>query len=332
MRWQRIAMGLAAGTLACGGAERPPEEPESHISWGEAVPDAAQATEGNRAPEITSVRLEPEEPLPGQALRAAVQASDADGDALELEFVWTESGLQRPESGPQIQLGELAPGERVEVTVVASDGRAQSSPASTWAAVRNRRPVITRLTMHPGAEVPRGEPVSVVVDAEDPDGGSLEYRYAWRVNGRRLTAAGPSLETKLLKSGDSIVVEVVAEDGRDESDPIVSAPVVVANAFPLILSSPGDVSEDGVFRYTIEARDPDGDRNLRYYLKSGPEGMTVNPVLGEVRWQPAAVQAGAHVVEVAVEDSAGARTVQAFELEVAVENPAEESPPAAPER
>jgi hypothetical protein len=185
--------------------------------------------------------------------------------------------------------------------------------------------------VHPGAEVPRGEMVSVLVEAEDPDGGDLDYRYAWRINGRAVSASGPSLDTKMLQNGDSIQVEVVAEDGRDESDPIQSAPVVIANAFPEILSSPSEISADGEFRYAIEARDPDGDRNLRYQLKTAPEGMTVNPVLGEVRWQPTAAQAGTHPVEVVVEDSAGARTVQAFELQVEAEDPDAAQAPAAPE-
>jgi hypothetical protein len=44
--------------------------------------------------------------------------------------------------------------------------------------------------------------------------------------------------------------------------------------------------------------------------------MWVNPVSGEVTWRPQPSQRGSHAVEVAVENSRGAVTVQAFRLEV----------------
>jgi len=48
-----------------------------------------------------------------------------------------------------------------------------------------------------------------------------------------------------------------------------------------------------------------------------------------VTWQAIARQAGTHAVEIVVEDSEGARTVQAFELVVRVADP---QPAAAPAR
>jgi hypothetical protein len=55
--------------------------------------------------------------------------------------------------------------------------------------------------------------------------------------------------------------------------------------------------------------------------------MTINPVLGEVRWQPRGEQTGVHPAEIAVEDSHGGRSVQIFELTV---GPSANPPPAAP--
>jgi hypothetical protein len=57
--------------------------------------------------------------------------------------------------------------------------------------------------------------------------------------------------------------------------------------------------------------------------------MTIDPILGEVNWQPRPDQAGNHTVEIAVEDSRGARSVQLFELTVG-SPPAPAPPPAAP--
>jgi hypothetical protein len=171
--------------------------------------------------------------------------------------------------------------------------------------------------------------VVATVAARDPDGDPLEFRYEWSVNDRPLPEEGDTLRTDRLRRGDAIRVRVVASDGTDESVPIPSGVVHVGNAHPEILSGPSGVSSDGSFRYAVQARDPDGDRNLRFELRKGPEGMKVNRIDGEVTWQATAKQAGAHAVEIVVEDSEGAQTVQAFELVVRVEDP---QPAAAPAR
>jgi hypothetical protein len=160
--------------------------------------------------------------------------------------------------------------------------------------------------------------------ARDPDGDALEFRFRWTVNDETLEGQEEaSLPTEGLESGDQIRVEVVASDGEGESDAAWSGVLLVGNAAPEIVSRPSAVGPGEAFRYRVDARDPEGDRSLRYQLRKGPEGMTINPILGEVHWQPRADQAGAHPVEIAVEDSRGARSVQAFELTVG-------SPPAAP--
>ncbi len=107
-----------------------------------------------------------------------------------------------------------------------------------------------------------------------------------------------------------------ALDGEDASDPIDSAAVRVVGANPEIVSSPGGWSEDGTFRYRVEVVHPDGDRRIRFSLRSGPDGMVVDPISGEVQWAPVPAQLGDFPVAVAVEDSRGAVTVQAFELTV----------------
>ncbi|MEE9606993.1 MAG: putative Ig domain-containing protein, partial [Myxococcota bacterium] len=204
----------------------------------------------------------------------------------------------------------------------ASDGTAESEPFRAETRVGNRRPLLRGLTLQPLGVISPGESVTAVANARDPDGDPLEFEYRWRVNGQRVDEDGPSLTTVGLDRGASIQVRVTASDGEADSGWIDSPIVQVGNAAPLITSAPG-TARAGVFRYTLEARDPEGDRNLRYRLVQGPEGMTVDPVLGEVVWRPRASQAGTHLVQVAVRDSDGASTVQEFEVDVAeVELPA----------
>jgi hypothetical protein len=113
---------------------------------------------------------------------------------------------------------------------------------------------------------------------------------------------------------------------------VASGELQIGNSAPRIVSRPETQFEDGVFRYAVEARDPDGDRNLRFSLLRGPEGMSIDRFDGGIRWAPRPDQKGVHGVEVAVEDPQGGQAVQGFEVRIGSEasGPAAASPPAAP--
>jgi hypothetical protein len=240
------------------------------------------------------------------------------------EFRWELSGAVLPASGAEIELRGAAKGDALEVEVTASDGRATSEPARAATTVANRRPVLENVALQPIGSVLPGQPALATPVASDPDGDSVEFRYRWTVNQATVeTPEEASFPTVGLSPGDEIRVQVVASDGESESDAVWSGVLLVGNGAPEIVSTPSAVASGQPFRYRVEARDPEGDRSLRYQLRKGPEGMSLNPVLGELHWQPRADQTGTHQVEIAVEDSRGARVVQAFELNVG-------SPPAAP--
>jgi hypothetical protein len=235
---------------------------------------------------------------------------------VQLAYVWSVGGRRLPEAGAELELGDVARGARVEVVVTPSDGAEAGEPARAAVVVRNQRPVLTGIALQPDGLVSLGGEVLALPQARDPDGDSVEFSYEWSVNGTAVEGEGERFSTEGLGRGDRIAVSVVASDADDESDPLLSAEVRVANAPPEILSTPSGVSADGSFRYRVEARDPDGDRNLRYRLQRGPQGMRVDAIYGEVVWTPGRGQVGTHPVEIAVEDSDGARVVQTFELDV----------------
>lgn len=291
-----IALACAVG---CGGEE--------------AGPTGATA---NAAPEIEQLRLTPEDPVSGDRVTADARVRDRDGDPVEVVYEWTVGGVPQGTSAPELRLGEVRKGTVVEVSAVASDGLRSSDPRRASVTVRNRRPRLDVVRIEPWEKVAPGQTLSVSAEATDPDGDALEYQFSWRVNGREITTAGDSFSTAALQPGDLVVARARALDGEDASDPIDSAPVRVVGANPEIVSSPGGWSGTGTFEYRVEVVHPDGDRNLRFSLKSGPEGMEVDPIAGEVRWTPAAGQLGDFTVAVAVEDSRGAVTVQEFDLSV----------------
>ena len=283
------------------------------------------ASSENQPPVVLEIRLEPREPAAGERLRAIVRAHDPDADPVRLTFAWKISGWEQPETGPAIDLEDVRRGHIVSVEVTPHDGRSAGEPVEASVQVRNRRPVITELQLEPKGRVSRGERVTASAAGRDPDGDEIEFRYQWTVNGQPTYEEGPGIDTAALERGDRLQVTVYASDGAHQSVPVFSSVVEVENGNPEILSTPSGFGEDGVFRYQVEARDPEGDRSLRYVLRQAPQGMTLNPVLGELVWQPAASQAGNHTVILAVEDSQGAATLQSFELDVAID-----APPAAP--
>jgi len=318
--WAGVAcLGVA---VACGGEEvaAPSAGSEARVAGSE---EAA-----NQPPRVERLRLEPAEPMPGDTLRALATVRDPDGDRVTQSFRWQVAGRELPESGAEIELRGVAKGDEIEVWATASDGRAQSEAVTASATVANRRPVLENVALQPAGSVVPGEPAVAMPVAKDPDGDPLEYRFRWTVNETPVEdQEEASLRTEGLQPGDQIRVQVVASDGESESDAAWSGVLLVGNAAPEIVSTPSGVTAGEAFRYQLEARDPEGDRSLRYQLRKGPEGMTLNPVLGELRWQPRAEQAGVHPVEIAVEDSQGGRSVQVFELTV---GPSAAPPPAAP--
>jgi hypothetical protein len=301
---------LVALALACGGGDPEPTASRAPLHH------KADAQSSNQAPEIESVDLEPSEPTPEDRIRAVVRVVDPDADPIELGFSWTLDGRRVPGDGPEIQLPAAHKGQTVRVAVTADDGQAQSRTLQAEVSIANRPPEVLGLQMEPSSSVAAGDRVAVTAKTHDPDDDRLELEYAWSVNGRPVEGEGASFSTEGLERGARVVVEVRASDGTDRSSAVQSAAVRIANAAPRIVSLPSQDWVNGAFQYCIEAEDPDGDRRLRYRLLKGPDGMTVDPVLGDVRWKPAADQAGTHPIDLVVEDPDGAASAQSFEITV----------------
>jgi hypothetical protein len=298
-----VALVALAGVAACGG-----EEPRTGAL------DAAVV--GAQPPVIQYLRLEPAEPVAGDAIYASVKARDPDGDEVSIRYDWEIGGVPASESGPTITLGAVSKGTRVVVTATASDGVRTSDPASGSVTVRNRRPRLSEVRIEPWDKVALGETLAVRAGGVDPDGDELHFAYSWEVNGETVDDSGDSFSTASLAPGDWVQVHVTANDGDSDSDPIASARVRVVGSNPQIVSEPSGFASDGVYRYKVEVVHPDGDRSLRFELRSAPDGMTVDPISGQITWTPRSDQLGEHLVEVAVQDSKEAVTVQAFSLNV----------------
>lgn len=277
-------------------------------------------------PTIQRVVLTPPVLRPGTEVRAIVDASDPDGDPLRLHFVWTYNGREI-QSGHKsaLYVVDLKKGDRVEVRVTASDGQRESAPMSARAQAGNRPPVLSAVSLEPFGDIRAGEIITATPHASDPDNDPIRFRYQWTVNGDE-KGRERTIDTKGMKRGDKLQVRVVANDGAARSREVLSPVLMLGNSPPMITQLPVTRSEDGTFRYTFAAKDPDGDRNLRFFLERGPTGMRMDAITGVLTWTPSAQQAGVHPIEVGVKDSKEEGSTFTFELTVRSETPAAQAP------
>lgn len=331
---RRLTILTAAGVfalvaLACGGndASAPTASGNAMLASpeeaGTATPEA-----GDRTPVIERVALTPAKLIPGDDIRAIVEAADPDGDMLRFDYTWIFNGNQVQQGSKSIfHPVNLKKGDRVEVRVTATDGRHTSLPISARAKTANRPPVLSAVTLEPFGDIRSGEVITAAPLASDPDNDLLHFDYNWTVNGQT-KGRDRTFDTSGLKRGDQVQVAVIADDGASDSRRKLSPVLMLGNSPPVITQLPASRFDDGTFRYSFEARDPDGDRNLRFFIEKGPVGARMDAITGVLTWTPTVAQAGTHPIEVGVEDGAREGSTYLFELTVRARQAAEPSPAA----
>lgn len=138
---------------------------------------------------------------------------------------------------------------------------------ASGAAGVNRPPVIQQATIVPSPIVLNG-PVSVQIEAEDPDRNPLTFRHQWFINGTRVEGeARPTLPSTLLKRGDKVHVGIVASDGQSDSPVYQTASVLVGNTPPGVISVKVEPAgaDRTQFKATVESADVDADDIQLHY-------------------------------------------------------------------
>jgi len=321
-----LALGLAGLFCSCGGDESDPD-PARSLAAGVARASGEMSDEAsgaNSPPVIAGVVFNPPQPMSEGTLEALVDVSDPDGNLVQLTYQWMVNGEPTGDSARSVvRLPKLERGDRVDLSVTASDGRAASEPFTISARTDNLPPQITFLYITPqNKKIRRGDVLTAVPEASDPENDHVEFTYRWGVNGED---AGDErqLDTKALKRGDLITLQVVANDGYSESEARKLDSIELVNSAPTISKLPQLEHQGSTLAYQFEAEDAEGDRNLRFFLADAPDGMEIDAISGLLTWQPDAEQGGKHVVKVGVRDSEG--DASQFEWEVTVNA----APPAA---
>ncbi len=229
---------------------------------------AAAVAVVNTPPEAPKAALFPAEPRQGDLLEAslAAPAADADGDKLTYRFAFTRGGEKVAAGADGREVSGLKKGQTYELTLVASDGEADSPPAQAKVLIRNSRP--TALAVSFSEQRPRaGQPVEVRIDrpAQDADGDALTYEYAFSVNGKGagLPPGAKAIPSGRIRKGEVWSVEVTAFDGEERS-PSAKAMLAAVNTpptAPAVAIEPAEPTADSGAKARLQepAVDADGD-------------------------------------------------------------------------
>jgi hypothetical protein len=145
------------------------------------------------------------------------------------------------------------------------------------------------ITSEPNLEVLGGQVYTYEVEATDPDGDSLTYQLLSAPDGMTIDSETGVInwDTDTIPLGNySVVVEVSDNRGETALQQYSLSLTDTPNRPPIFTSTPEvDAWINQLYSYDADAIDPDSD-DLVYGLIIGPEGMTVDPLSGQVEWTP----------------------------------------------
>jgi hypothetical protein len=238
----------------------------------EGTPTSAKALVRNTGPVAPVVVVGPRHPSVVTGLSCDVKqpATDADGDALTLEYRWYRDGqpFAVPSTSAAVPGEAVRAGETWRCDVIAHDADAESKIASSQALIENAAPSIPAVLVDPPAPRAGDALVCVVAtEAVDPDGDRVSYEYRWESPvGVKLPALeDPArLPSKLVRKGEVWRCGVTANAGQHKTPaPLAEARIGNTPPKPPVLSLEPVAAVAGSdlrCSFAVDASDVDGDR------------------------------------------------------------------------
>jgi len=213
--------------------------------------------------------------------------------------------------------GSLAPGDAGPYVLLpfSNPDRVRVQFDVRWLSPANRPPFFETA---PPARALAGTSFTYDVSASDADGDPVSFKLDFGPAGMAIDA-GTGLLRWTPAAGDlgAHDISVSAIDGLGGQATqrwtlVVSGPGTNRPPFFTTLPIVGG-SVGGAYAYDADATDPDGDP-VGYGLLSGPAGLSIDAVSGEILWSYALP--GIHAVSIRAADAGGAEAVQTFNLVV----------------
>lgn len=298
---------VAVAVVACWGCSSSPQD--GSVAGG--------APKNNHPPMVRLVTIVPAPLILAGPIIAHVVADDPDGTEPTKRFQWIINGAPvLGATGFELKPDHVKRGDQVALEVIASDGQADSAPYRTEpVVVVNTPPLVSHVTIE--ADAPeRGNRILARVEAVDPDRDEIHFTYRWWRNDKQVKEGEESgLDTTGFDRKDVVAVEVIARDQEASALPARSAPIVLGNSSPQIVSNPPALTNRAQYEYVVQAKDVDGD-TVSYRLETAPPGMTIDKVTGLVTWLVTPGLAGTHRVKVMADDGQGGTAWQEFEVSI----------------
>jgi len=140
-------------------------------------------TVSNTVPEITSVSLSPTSPTTNETVSALVSTTDADGDAVSVQYDWYVDGTLLSATGSSLDGSSwFDKGQQVQVEVTPFDDEdAGTSDTSSTITAVNTPPPAPQVAIEPSrAEVGVDDLVCVIqTESVDDDGDTVTYTFEW---------------------------------------------------------------------------------------------------------------------------------------------------------
>jgi hypothetical protein len=222
----------------------------------------------NSLPSAT-VSIAPTAPLSTDDLNLTITTEDADGDTVNTTIVWAVDGSPAGITASRVPADRTRPGQTWEATVTPQDARASGEPVVASVMIENQAPTVETVFIRPDTAFEKSV-LEAVIDGSDSDRDDLTYSTEWFVNGvSQGLGSDRELDGTVFDRGDTVYVEVIANDGIADSAALASDEVVIQNTPPSVASatvSPTEAYSDSVLTCTPTGwSDDDGDsEDYRY--------------------------------------------------------------------
>jgi hypothetical protein len=279
----------------------------------------------NSPPVVKEAYITPKAPVRGVDIKVNLMAFDKDGDHISYSYKWIKNGKEIKGNNKNILKGTLfKKGDIIKCIIIPYDGKIYGTPYETEEIkIANSPPIIKSIKILPFPPF-KDSKIKVAVDSYDPDNDSVMLAYKWFVNDKEVFGVYENeLRNAPLKKGDKVSVEITISDGESKEKSFKSKEVTISNTPPSIVSDPpAFLTKDNMYVYHVLAKDPDNDP-LTYEIISGPEGMTIDPDTGIVKWKVSENDIGKVKVEIAAKDNDGGKGLQRFILKIGKSIPEE---------
>ncbi len=272
-------------------------------------PDATSDKKPTSAPQGDPAGAVALEITPGEAVRNSVLNVSAKGFNLsEATTVWlVNNAVVDGAASSQFRVADVVRGDTIQAKAVLGEQTILSNTVT----IGNTLPEIISFKLLPDVFKP-GDTLNVAATGTDADGDPVSFTYEWKKNG--VTASTTNNLGCPVQRGDKISVTITPYDGREYGAPAFMEREI-RNMPPMIIEHKEFGFDGSVYTYQVRASDPDGD-TLTYSLQSPPDGMTIDPASGLLKWVVPKEFNGKKSVTACVNDGQGGTATYAIDIAI----------------